>query len=112
MEEFKILTFKEISDALNAGKEITVRGCKATFKLENDALIAREGKDGVKVINTYILAAMAGQYEARIIEPKVTLWIVIYKIGTNVYQSENIAKNDELLRREQGTWLRTVKVEV
>ena len=117
MDEFKILTFKEISDALNAGKYVEVEGSNFNpFRLIEGKLVDRD-ESFSSLMSEAILKAMQGRNKARIIDPKVTLWAVVIRIGknnlgTNVYNSENIAKDDELFRKEQGTWVRTVRVEV
>ena len=114
MSEFKTLTFKEISDALNAGKHVDVDGCGSNpFKIIKGCLVDRDGSS--LLVSKEILKAMHGQLKARIVEPKLTRWIVAYDCGepVTVTASDEDEKNrKEKYYKEKGTWLRTVKVEV
>ena len=115
MSEFKTLTFKEISDALNAGKQVEVEGCKRNpFKLVGGFLVDRDGTP--YIVGYDIHHAMIGLEKARIIEPKLTRWIVVYRfrggVCTTPYDSEKDAERTEKYCKEKGWWMRTVKVEV
>jgi hypothetical protein len=116
MEEFKILTFKEISDAFNSGKRVDVYGCSRNpFMLKNGFLV--DLYEDPNSVNSSIKLAMAGKLKARIVEPKLTRWIVVYKdnfdsYNTKFFEYKKYAKGEEEYRKGKGTWIRTVKVEV
>ena len=115
MEEFKILTFKEISDALNAGKGIEVEGCGSNpFKIVKGSLVDID--ENPYSVSYDIHHAMTGLEKARIIESKLTRWIVVHrymdKLSDSKYDSEKEAKCAEKYWKANGIWLRTVKVEV
>lgn len=114
MNEFKILTFKEISDALNAGKHVEVEGgVYNPFKLIDGYLV--DSREDRSQVSDYIVVAMRGVWGARILESKLTRWIVVYDCGEplTVTASEEEEKNRlEEYYKNEGCWLRTVKVEV
>ena len=112
MDEFKILTFKEISDALNTGKEIEVEGCGSNpFKLIEGFLVDRD--ENSHSVSYDIQHAMTGLQKARIIYPKFTRWLVVCKSGhTECHEYLIDACNAENHYKGKGKWLRTVKVEV
>ena len=115
MSEFKILTFKEISDALNAGKHVEVEGgVYNPFKLIDGYLV--DSREDRSQVSDYIVVAMRGVWGARILEPKLTRWIVVHRFGegdmsTQVYDSEKDTERAEEYWKDKGLWIRTVKVE-
>jgi hypothetical protein len=115
MSEFKILTFKEISNALNAGKHVEVEGCgKNPFKLDGGFLV--DGDETPYVVVYDIYKAMTGLAKARIIEPKLTRWIIVCWISgrhetITLAAEENPERVEERYKKE-GRWVRTVRVEV
>ena len=85
MSESKILTFKEISDALNAGKHVDVDLCNFNpFKLIEGKLADSTNDPGF--VCTCLQEAMHG--------------------------SEKDAERADNFCKEKGIWIRTVKVEV
>lgn len=77
MSEFKTLTFKEISDALNDGKHVEVE--KSSFNpysIKDGEIV--DNDESFSFVSEAILKAMQGKLKARILESKLTRWIVVY----------------------------------
>jgi hypothetical protein len=115
MSEFKILTFDEISDALKAGKHVEVDGCAHNpFKVDNGRIV--DGANSYNSTSSFIFSAMRGMRMARIVEPKLTRWIIVCWISgrhetITLAAEENPERVEERYKKE-GRWVRTVRVEV
>jgi hypothetical protein len=116
MSGFKYLTFKEISDALNAGKHVEVEGCGYNpFKIMGGRLVDMDC--GEAFINEQLSGAMAGERKARIVEPKIDLWIIVTRDINGTLSTYAITREENLKQHEdyfkvRGAYIRTVKVEV
>ena len=115
MSEFKILTFKEISGALIAGKQVEVETSSFNpYSIKEGQIV--DNDESFSFVSESILKAMNGKLKARIVEPKLTRWIVVHrymdKVSDSKYDSKKEAKCAEKYWKANGTWIRTVKVEV
>ena len=115
MSEFKTLTFKEISDALNAGKQVEVETSSFNpYSIKEGQIV--DNDESFSFVSESILKAMNGKLKARILEPKLTRWIVVYwccgKQETNTLTTEESKERIEERCKKEGSWVRTVKVEV
>lgn len=115
MNGFKTLTFKEISDAFNTGKHVEVAGSHLNpFRLDNGRIV--DVNNDPTFTSNYVFAAMQGERKARIVEPKLTRWVVVHRfegdVCTPVYDSKKDAEREEEYWMDKGLWIRTVKVEV
>lgn len=117
MTEFKYLSYEEIDQALRNGMAIEVKGSNYNpFRLIDGRVVDKH--HGISPAARGILDAMIGLSEARIVEPPITRWVVVYysnvanEINTSLVDTIHWKEDLEKHFKDEGRYIRTTTVEV